>query len=242
MKLLNDIYLVGSGEIGISNPFDCHVYLIDGGDEAILIDSGVGLSTNQILNNINEYIDFKKITKVFLTHVHADHAGGASDFQEMGIDVYVSAIESNMLKNKQDEIKEALQLAKNCGAYPEDYEYKFFTPNGVLKDGENYKVGKYELMPILMEGHSPGLLCYYLKSNGQNILFSGDQVFINGNIGLLNAPGSGLEGFRKDMHKLADLSVDALLPGHRLFVLKNGQLHINNAIENLSKVFVPPTF
>lgn len=242
MELLTDIYLIGSGEIGISNPFDCNVYLIDCGEEAILIDSGVGISTSELIKNIKKHININKLKKVFLTHVHADHAGGARDFQDLGIEVYVSDIEANMLKYEQKEIIEALQLAKNCGAYPEDYEYKFFNPDRCIENQEIFQVGKYELIPIHMEGHSPGLLCFYLRTNEVNILFSGDQVFINGDIGLLNAPGSGLDGFRKDMGKLANLSVDVLLPGHRLFVLRNGQIHINKAIDNLTKVFVPSTF
>lgn len=98
------------------------------------------------------------------------------------------------------------------------------------------------ITPILLKGHSPGLLCYFLKTAEKNVLFTSDQVFINGAIGLLNCPGSELNDYRKDIGKLADLQVDAIFPGHRLFVLSNGQEHIDKAIESLSKVFVPTTF
>ena len=45
MQLTVDIvHLVGSGQSGFSltDPLDCHVYLLDGGSELALIDTGVG--------------------------------------------------------------------------------------------------------------------------------------------------------------------------------------------------------
>ncbi|MDK2933830.1 MAG: hydroxyacylglutathione hydrolase [Clostridiales bacterium] len=242
MKLLENIYLVGSGEIGISNKYDCHVYLIDGGDDAVLIDSGVGIDSNQIINNIKEHIPYEKLSRILLTHVHADHCGGAVDFQKNGIKVLVPDEEAQLLTNARGDIIEAFKLAQNAGAYPNDYNFKFFEPDNVILENEKIIVGKYEITPIHLRGHSPGLFCYYLKSESENILFTGDQVFINGAIGLLNCPGSDLNEYRQDIGKLKDLSVDALLPGHRLFVVKNGQQHINQAISNLSQVFVPAIF
>ena len=56
MRLTEDIYLVGSAEFGLSNAYDCHVYLLDGGEEATLIDCGVGYDTGQIIRNIEKYI------------------------------------------------------------------------------------------------------------------------------------------------------------------------------------------
>ena len=61
MRLTEDIYLVGSAEFGLSNAYDCHVYLLDGGEEATLIDCGVGYDTGQIIRNIEKYIDIEKV-------------------------------------------------------------------------------------------------------------------------------------------------------------------------------------
>ena len=53
-SFLTDIYLVGSGRtgIGISDFYDCHVYLVDGGDEAALIDAGSGVDIEPFMRNI----------------------------------------------------------------------------------------------------------------------------------------------------------------------------------------------
>ncbi|MDH5441735.1 MAG: hypothetical protein OEY31_14130, partial [Candidatus Bathyarchaeota archaeon] len=52
MKITRDVYMVGSGQIRLSNPFDCHVYLVDCGDELVLIDAGAGLNSGLIMDNI----------------------------------------------------------------------------------------------------------------------------------------------------------------------------------------------
>ncbi|AQQ55614.1 MBL fold metallo-hydrolase [Planococcus lenghuensis] len=242
MQLTNNIYLVGSGEIGLSNPYDCHVYLVDGGDDAVLIDAGVGIESDTIKKNVERFISWDKVSRVLCTHSHADHSGGAKFFQKAGKEVWVSEQENFWMQEKQEEVELALRLAKNANAYPEDYEFKYFKPDSLIKENEEIKCGSIKIKPILVRGHSPGMFCYYIQNAESNVLFSGDAVFVNGDIGLLNAPGSGLKEYREDIGKLQGLNVDALFAGHRLFVLKNGQQHIQTAIDQLNKVFTPTTF
>ena len=64
MRLTEDIYLVGSAEFGLSNAYDCHVYLLDGGEEATLIDCGVGYDTGQIMV-CKELSDNEKMRVIF---------------------------------------------------------------------------------------------------------------------------------------------------------------------------------
>ena len=71
-------------------------------------------------------------------------------------------------------------------------------------------------------------------------LFAGDIVFAAGIIGLINYPGSDLTRYRDNIGRLGGLGIDALLPGHLLFTLGNGQRHIDLAIERLTNGgFVP---
>lgn len=242
MQLTQNVYLVGSGEIGLSNPYDCHVYLVDGGSDAVLIDAGVGIEPELIKRNVQKFVDWHKVSRILCTHSHADHSGGSEFFQNDGKEVWISEIEADWMLNCKDDVEQALRLAKNAEAYPEDYEFKYFKPDYVLTEHENIHCGSLTIQPILVRGHSPGMFCFYIQDEDKNILFSGDSVFINGHIGLLNAPGSELHKYREDIGKLSELNVDALFPGHRLFLLKNGQAHIQKAVDQLSKVFVPTTF
>jgi hypothetical protein len=50
MRLWERIQLVGSGDggFGLTDPFDCHVYAVDGGGEPALIDAGIGAATQDV--------------------------------------------------------------------------------------------------------------------------------------------------------------------------------------------------
>ena len=115
MKLTEDIYLVGSAEFGISNEYDCHVYLIDGGEEAALIDCGVGYDTERILQNIREVIDIRKLKRVYLTHLHADHCGGGRDLQKLGIEVAAPLREWKDMQENPEDVKEAYEISRHTG-------------------------------------------------------------------------------------------------------------------------------
>ena len=103
-------------------------------------------------------------------------------------------------------------------------------------------VGRYALRVIQVAGHSLGATCYLLDRGGYRILFSSDVVFYNGTIGLGNWPGSSLKDYRRCIGRLANLSVDALLPGHFMWTLEGGQEHLDRAIENLRLAWVPPAW
>ena len=94
MKLTDRIYLVGSGAFGfdLTHNLDCHVYLVNGGDELAIVDSGIGLAVEETLRNVEaEGFSIDKIKYLLLTHVHADHAGGAARMKQLlGCDVLVS--------------------------------------------------------------------------------------------------------------------------------------------------------
>jgi glyoxylase-like metal-dependent hydrolase (beta-lactamase superfamily II) len=89
-------------------------------------------------------------------------------------------------------------------------------------------------------GHSEAITAYLVDTPMGRLLFAGDIVFINGIIGLINYPGSDLAQYRAHIGRLGNLGIDALLPGHLLFTLGDGQRHIDQAIRHLTTGgFVP---
>ena len=91
-----------------------------------------------------------------------------------------------------------------------------------------------------MRGHSPDAFCYLTRSLGSPWLFCGDVVFYGGVLGVINAEGSGMEGYRANLCKLSGLNVEGLFPGHGLFTLRGGQRHLDYAIEQSRKGFLGP--
>ena len=243
VKITEDVYMVGSGQIRISNPFDCHVYLIDCGDELALIDAGLGLETEFIIENIRkEGFDEKKVSHLLLTHCHADHAGGCKNMKRLTeCKIVCTDAEGRLLEYGTDE-EIGLDRAKKSLLYPNDYRFTHCKPDWIIKDRDIIHAGRYDFRAIVVPGHSKASTCYLLDRDGYRILFSSDVVFLDGTIGIGNWPGSSLEEYRKNIRKLSNLQVDALLPGHFLWTLHDGQDSLDKAIENLSLAWVPPAW
>jgi hydroxyacylglutathione hydrolase len=243
MKILKDIYLVASGNqgFGISNGYDCSVYLIDGGDDVVLVDSGAGLDQQAILSNIQaEGINPNRITKILLTHAHADHSGGSSKLVErFHCQVLLHQAEADALE-LGDEVALALEPARKRGYYPSDYRLAPAHVDIRLGDGNVIQVGNYRIREYYTPGHSQGSVCYLLEGHERRVLFSGDSYFLGGKINLLNCIGSSLADYREHSHKLSGLGLDALLPGHFTFTLNNAQRHIDQAITALEDLLIPP--
>lgn len=242
MKLTEEVYIVGSGRngLGISNEYDCHVYLINGGGELALVDAGVGMDVQQILDNvIAEGFNIGNISSVLLTHAHADHSGGCASLKStLGASVVVSSEEADFLSGA-DEEELGLMFARSAGWYPPEYRLQPCQVDVELRDGQSISVGNLTLKAIKTPGHSRGSVCYLMKGKKATYLFTGDTVFLRGLISLLNAPGSSVQDYCHSIKKLAGLDVDALLPGHLGFCLRGGQKHINQAIEAFEDLPVP---
>jgi glyoxylase-like metal-dependent hydrolase (beta-lactamase superfamily II) len=98
------------------------------------------------------------------------------------------------------------------------------------------------LKMISVQGHTRDSTCFLWEEGGRRALFTGDVVFYSGAIGLINADGSSLEDYRRDLPKLAALGVDMFFPGHSVFVLRNGQKHIDRALKKLQDFVLPESF
>jgi len=224
MRLAPQLYLVGSGEVGLSDPDDCHVYLLDGGDEYALIDAGCGTerSVAAITAMIaREGLDPARLTTILLTHWHFDHAGGASRFaEEFGCRIIAPVGERAFIEAGRD------------GVAPVSVDL-------AVDDGDTVSVAALTLTAHCVPGHSEATTAYRVDLPWGRVLFAGDVVFINGILGLLNYPGSDLANYRRHLGRLAGLGVDALLPSHLLFTIGDGQRHIDRAIEQLREGFVP---
>jgi len=245
MKLCKDVYLVGSGALGfdMTSPWDCHVYLVDGGREAALIDTGVGLATNQILANCTEAIgNVKKIKHVLITHTHADHCGGAAQLRKkLGAKMYVSKPLAGQLRDG-DEAAMHLDKARAVGGYPKDY---FMTPCPVdveLSDGDTVKVGRYRLRVLATSGQCRGHISFIGNIGAQQVLFAGDTVCFGGKILLINTKDCDLADYKETILKLGKLKVDVFLPSHGAVSLNNGQRHLQLAKQVLDMMAIPKSF
>lgn len=242
MKLSSDVYLVGGGNLGfnISDAGDCHIYVVDGGDELAIIDSGVGAGIEQVLENVKaEGLDVDKIAHLVVTHYHADHAGGLGKLRRLtGGRTYASkgcapAIASG------DEEAIALAHAKRGGFYPEDYKFEACPIDIAFGEDEEIRVGGLRLVPIDTPGHCAGHASLLLQGRDRTYLFSGDSLFWGGTVILQNIPDCSLQDTVATVEKLATYEFDALLPGHLTISMRDGKRHAAAAAATVRSLGIP---
>jgi len=243
MRLSERVYLIGGGALGfgISHELDCHVYLIDGGQEMALIDCGAGVTIEPIIQNIQrDSLDLGRLKYLLLTHAHADHSGSAFEWHKrFGVAVAASKEAAEYVR-KGDEERISLAVAKRGGFYPENYIFHPCPVERVLAEGDFFRVGDLELKIIETPGHCSGMLSFVLKEQDQHLLFDGDTVFHDGKLLITNVWDCDLQEYVSSIRKLVALEVDALLPGHLTISLSQGARHIQKAWDTLQRLVVPP--
>lgn len=235
MRIHDNLAIAASFQFGLSGPLDCHVYALRGPEGVVLIDAGAGTHTERLLANVRQDLADVPVRALVLTHCHADHAGGAAEVHRLtGCAVYAPAPTRSIVENADEEAM-GLRAARDAGVYPAEFHMQPCPVDGTLNDGETVSIAGLPFTPIHVRGHSRDAFCMLVERQ----LFSGDVLFYGGILGLINAEGSEMAGYRADLPKLAGLAVEGLFPGHGMFTLRGGQRHIDCAIAQAAKGFIP---
>ena len=143
--------------------YKVNVYGIDVGEGVILIDCGDENYVQHLYKSVKKA--FKKpVTAVYLTHGHADHAGGGTFFQKKGIPVYSHSYEVPLIE---------------AGAYdpsylaPDQFLYTGYTPDYTYEYAEEEEGFTIEYTP----GHTMGSVSIRYDSEHGSYLFTGDTIF-----------------------------------------------------------------
>lgn len=179
--------------------YDGNVYLVLD-ERPILVDAG--MMAGPTLKNIKKYIDPQKIETIVLTHCHHDHSGAAPEIKEAtGAKLMLSVKEVGCVG---DDLTTVSYLFGQ-----EAPEYKV---DGTLSSGMVLDIGKWKLEVLETPGHSEGSICLYERT--EKVLFSGDTVFPDGNIGRTDMYGGDTIKLIKSIEKLTGLDVKTMYPGH----------------------------
>lgn len=139
----------------------------------LLLDTGLGFSSNgkpQIYKNLEDNgLHPLKITKVLLTHLHKDHAGGVSIKDRLGH--YSLAFPNATYYLPKDEIDYGFE--KGFPSYiSEEFDILINNSKTVLLPVSG-SIDNYIYFE-LVGGHSPYHYAYWIKENGKTIFFGGD--------------------------------------------------------------------
>ena len=244
MQLTERLYLVASGAdgFGLTHRSDCHVYLLDGGSELALIDAGAGVDTAAVMRRLAALpVERDRIRRLFVTHAHADHAGGAAALRdELGLAVSCSPEVAAILR-AGDERAASVDVGRAQGTYAPDYVYRATPVDEELADGQVVAVGEARVRVVATPGHATGHLCFLLEDAGRTDLFTGDTLLFGGRIVLQSTWDCVLDAHIESLRRLGEHAFEGFFPGHRTLSVSDGQRHLERAIEALDCGALPPT-
>ncbi len=212
MKITENVYQTS----GILYGTNSNTYCIDTSEGLVLIDAGFSEKQYEIIRaqRKEDGLGGKKLRDLFITHGHFDHAGNGWLLQKDGARVYLSAEDGAAVQSGDERVLGSLFGRK----------FHTFTPDGVVKDGQQFSYGNTRLTVLDHPGHTEGTISILAETGGKKILFTGD-IFImdpctpadelQAEIGWTGGPdyngAKNLETFRK----LRELPpVDLVAPGH----------------------------
>lgn len=146
--------------------------------DVILLDSGLGYNeadgTPQLYNNLQRAgINPSQVTKVLMSHLHKDHAGGITIDGNSGQDRFI-AFPYATYYVQQREMEFALGIG-SASYIPEDFRLlEEFSRVEWLTEDEGFIDGyiRYQLTGA----HSKYHQVFWIEENGQTIFFGGDDA------------------------------------------------------------------
>jgi glyoxylase-like metal-dependent hydrolase (beta-lactamase superfamily II) len=211
------------------------VYLIQGKNGFTLIDTGWDLpetlaAWEALLTQLG--IGWQDIEQILVTHFHVDHAGMSAKIGELsGAKVHMFPHNKYLQDISDVDLQQMTEQANNwllahgmpkreleiieMGGKP-DLKWLFPTkPDIHLTDGEVIAAGNLRLEVIHTPGHADNHICFYEPN--QKILFSGDHVLPNITPNVSRnplTPFNPLGSYLSSLHRLKDIEVTLVLPGH----------------------------
>lgn len=220
-RIWDNIFLVGGSDI--SHSADCFVYLIDAGDELILIDSGAGPGISKVIENMG-VLGFspKQISLVVSTHAHIDHIGGNAYLQrKYGCEIFAHELDAP-----------GIETGEMVGSEFYGIPYEPCTVTKKMTGSEmDLRAGELTLHAIHIPGHTPGSIAFYTDVGGKRVLFGQD----------VHGPyvahwGAVMDKVGLSLRRMKHLKADILCEGH--FGIFSPQKAVADYIEQFLSRFV----
>lgn len=211
-----------------------NAYIVESGEDLILIDSGFNKKAKPILNYIREELESRNISKILLTHHHADHVGGLHHLHNhLHSRVFSSEQDGRYIKGEINRpppnnfILKPLYYILRPLITPKPVTQVEYVVEGEIIEDEGDEGFEVHSLP----GHTMGSLGF-LKNK---VLFSGDAgVSKDGDVELgVKLFAENMDVARASLVKMSKLKFDLLLSGHGTPILEDAQQRALEAVERL---------
>lgn len=210
-------------------------YIIKGQEKSMIIDTGFNREDikEDIMKTFKELNLKPQNTILFLTHLHSDHTGLATYLEEMGLTIYASKMDGDLLNNSVEKSDSMWQDTIQQGVWQgleedkldiEDHPGFKFRPTAHVNfisaiPGEYIQIGEYNFEIIDLKGHTPGIVGLYEKEH--KILFCGDHILgkITPNITFWGFQyGDILGTYLESLDHVYNMDINYLFSSHRLLI------------------------
>ncbi len=205
-----------------------NVYLIDGGSEFVLIDIGFLDAVDEIVDLIRR-MDFNLSTcqMVIATHADVDHIQGIARAREL----LRTKVAAHPFSVEPLESGDEVMTYATIKAQGIEIPMPRCKVDIVLNEGDTIHVGKLALKVWHTPGHTAGQLSFKLG----NLLFSGDNIYKDSCVGVIDAHhGSNIPDFLESLKRISRDDAEFLLPSHGPVFRRDNRI-LQKAIDRLTQ-------
>ena len=216
------------------NPLkELNAYLIRGRDRCLLVDAGFRQEPcrQALFTQLGELGLGPGDVDVLLTHLHSDHSGLAPEAAGKRGTIFVSAVDRPHLDCTPEQraawweesgrrfAAEGFPPELLAGMERTNPARSMAPPEGgryeSLADGQVLEAGGFTLRCLLMPGHTPGQMCFWLEREGAMLL--GDHVLFDITPNITAWPGmaDALGAYLDSLDRVRAYAPVRALPGHR---------------------------
>jgi hydroxyacylglutathione hydrolase len=185
-----------------------NIYLIDGGSEYALIDVGFLDELGEVLELIRQMdYSLSACKMVIATHADADHTQGLARAREILKCKVVAHPKSVAPLRDGDEVMTYARIDAQNIHIP----MPRCKVDETIDEGDVLTIGDKTLEVWSTPGHTAGQLSFRMGP----LLFSGDNIFRDGCVGVIDAHhGSNLVDYIASLKRIRDCDAEYLLPSH----------------------------
>jgi glyoxylase-like metal-dependent hydrolase (beta-lactamase superfamily II) len=205
VRLLPGFYQVGGGYL--SNPRDAASYLLvdEAAGESILVDCGSHTGLPALRANVTQVADLQHVQMVIGTHGHWDHVEAFGHLrEETAARFAIHEADADAVRIGDPDL--------TCAGFLYNETFHPFPVDVLLKGGEHFELGNFELDILHLPGHSPGCIGVKVlfRPTHQTVLIPGDAV--QGGFG--RKIRSNVPAWKRSMRRLMLEQIDFMVPNH----------------------------
>lgn len=196
----------------------CNVYLVFDSADWLLIDIGYDDTVDEIVEIIRQ-LDFplSNCRTIIATHADVDHIQGLARLKQL----LKTSVTAHPLAAEALAGGDRIKTFAEISAQDIHMEMPAVKVDTLVDEGDMIRLGHLQLEVWHTPGHTDSQLSFRLG----NLLFSGDNIYRDGCVGVIDAHhGSSIQAFIASLRRIRASDVQWLLPSHGPIFRKDDKL------------------